>query len=51
MILVVKGRCVSTVDFSISAGMSPARVALEPSQFKMISRTKSSGTGWNENFS
>ena len=43
MILVIKGRCVWTVDFSVSAGMSPTGMALEPSRVKMISRTKSSG--------
>ena len=51
MILVIKERCISSVDFRISAGMSPTGVALEASRLKIISRTKSSGTGWNENFS
>ena len=40
MILVIKEikeRYISTVDFRISAGMSP--------RLKIISRTKSSGTG------
>ena len=39
-----------TVDFRISAGMCPTGVAVEPSRLKIISRTKSSGTGWIENF-
>ena len=51
MILVIKGRCISTVDFRISAGMSPTGVALEASRLKIVSRIKSSGIGWNENFS
>ena len=51
MILVVKGRCISTIDLSIYAGMSPTGVAVEPSRLKIISRTKLSGTGLNENFS
>ena len=51
MILVIKGRCMSTADFNISAGMSSTFVALELSRFKVISHTKSSGIGWTENFS
>ena len=51
MILVIKGRCISTADFRISTGMSPSGVTLEPSRLKINSCTKSSGTGWNENFS
>ena len=51
MILVKKGRCISTVDLSTSAGMSFTGVALELSRLKIVSRTESSGTGWNENFS
>ena len=51
MILAEEGRCISSVDFSISAGISTTGVALEPSMFKMIWYTKFSGTGWNENYS
>ena len=47
MILVIKGGRILTVDFSISSGMSPAGVALEPSRFETILRTKSSGAGGN----
>ena len=51
MILVIKGRCISIVNFKTSVGMSPAGVALEAPRLKIILRTKSSGTGQNENFS
>ena len=51
MILVIKKRCISTAHFSMTVGMSATGVALEASMFKVISRTKSSGTAWNENIS
>ena len=42
MILVIKERYILTVDFSMSAGMSPTGVALKLSRFKIIFQTKSS---------
>ena len=42
MILVIKGRCILTADFSISAVIYPTGVALEPPRLKIISRIKSS---------
>ena len=51
MILVIKGRYISTVNFSISAGMSLTRLALKLSRFKTVFHTKSPVTCWKKLFS
>ena len=50
MIFVISERCISTVTLSMSAGMSPTGVALEPSILKITCRSCSSVTCWKENF-
>ena len=50
MIFVISERYISSVTLSMSAGMSPTGVALEPSLLKIICHTCSYVTCWKENF-
>ena len=50
MNFVISRRCISGVILTMSAGMSPTGVALEPSILKITCRTCSSVTCWKENF-